>query len=34
MKPIGSLDKYLEKGCDKEGVMKKLGGVPDVVVEK
>lgn len=35
MKPLGDLDKYLEKGADKERIMTKLrSGVPDVVVEK
>lgn len=39
MKPIGSLEKYLEQGKksgdDVEGIQKRLvEGVPDVVVEK
>lgn len=36
MKPLGSLEKYLEKGDnDVEGILKRLAeGVPDVVIEK
>jgi hypothetical protein len=36
MKPIGSLEKYLEQGkVDVVGIEKRLvEGVPDVVVEK
>ena len=34
MKRIAPLDTYMKNLSDKEGIVKKLSGVPDVVVEK
>lgn len=34
MKRYANLDTYMKNLSDKEGIMKKLSGMPDVVVEK